>query len=119
MTNVYGVRTVVVGGRPESGPMQAVGGSRGAVLYTADDLDVDIDWVNGQMDLNNNTANETRYADLRSLYERESGMDNVYASFNLRDQIRENDTVPLQFKYEAANCRIYVSQTNPLSSASN
>jgi len=35
-----------------------------------------------------------------------------YAQINLRDQIRQGETVPLQFTYEAANCRIfYTAQT--------
>ena len=42
-------------------------------------------------------------------------MENVwvsYASLNIRDQIREGSDVPLQFAYEAANCRIfYTPQT--------
>jgi hypothetical protein len=35
-----------------------------------------------------------------------------YAQINLRDQIRKGETIPLQFTYEAANCRIfYTPQT--------
>lgn len=35
-----------------------------------------------------------------------------YAQINLRDQIRKGNTVPVQFIYEAANCRIfYTPQT--------
>ena len=30
-----------------------------------------------------------------------------YAQINLRDQIRKDETIPLQFTYEAANCRIF------------
>lgn len=37
-----GVRTVVAGGTPEYGPMQAVGGTRGAQSYTSVALDQDI-----------------------------------------------------------------------------
>lgn len=45
MTRVKGVRTVVVGGAPTPGPMQAVSGNRGAALYSSDDLDSDIGFV--------------------------------------------------------------------------
>ena len=34
-----GVKTIVAGGAPTTGPMQAVGGNRGAALYSADGLD--------------------------------------------------------------------------------
>lgn len=35
-----------------------------------------------------------------------------YAQINLRDQVRKGETIPLQFIYEAANCRIfYTPQT--------
>ncbi|KAF4541939.1 Peptidase S41 family protein [Lasiodiplodia theobromae] len=112
MTQQIGVRTLAVGGRPGAGPMQTASGSRGALEYTANDIDIDIDWVNGRMDLNDNAGNESAYGNLRPLRERDSGMWVSYAGFNLRDQIRENDTVPLQFKYEAANCRMYYTLDN-------
>ncbi|OJD30401.1 peptidase s41 family protein [Diplodia corticola] len=112
MTSQIGVRTIAVGGRPGQGPMQAAAGSRGALLYTASDIDVDIDWVNGRMDLNDNPSNESAYANLRPLRERDSGMWVSYAGVNLRDQIREADTTPLQFKYEAAHCRLYYTLDN-------
>lgn len=36
----------------------------------------------------------------------------THAGINLRDQMRPDDQVPLQFKYEAANCRIYFTLAN-------
>ena len=36
----------------------------------------------------------------------------IYGSFNLRDQIRKGEAIPLQFKYEAADCRIYYTKAN-------
>ena len=45
MHHQAGVRTVVAGGRPEPGPMQAVGGSRGAQVYDALALDEDIEFA--------------------------------------------------------------------------
>ena len=43
MMTQAGVRTVVVGGRPESGPMQAASGTRAAAMYTA--VDCRIYWT--------------------------------------------------------------------------
>ena len=34
-----GVKTVAVGGLPQAGPMQTASGTRGAQLYTAEDID--------------------------------------------------------------------------------
>lgn len=31
----------------------------------------------------------------------------AYASFNLRDQIRNGESTPLHFFYEATNCRLF------------
>ncbi|MCJ1394864.1 hypothetical protein MMC18_007744 [Xylographa bjoerkii] len=93
-----GVRTVVVGGRPSFGPMQALAGTRGARDYASDYLDTDIYFVS--------YFNTTAAANLpdRSL---ELVLD--VANFNLQDQIRRGQNFPLQFAYEAANCRIFLT----------
>ena len=103
MVHQAGVRTVVVGGIPGNGPMQAVSGSRGAAAYSADILDSDMEFASAI----NNTA-MTVLPQNRD----DSGMDVSFAGFNLRDQMRQNDTVPLQFQYEAADCRIYYTFAN-------
>ncbi|MCJ1465052.1 hypothetical protein MMC07_003668 [Pseudocyphellaria aurata] len=98
MHHEAGVRTVVAGGRPTYGPMQSPAQSRGARLYSTDNLDAHIEYVQALNDtasalLPNRTINRDLYVS--------------YASFNLRDQVRQDDHVPLQFQYEAANCRIF------------
>jgi hypothetical protein len=105
MTQQSGVRTVVVGGRPETGAMQAVSGTRGAASYSGDSLDIDI-----------NTAvlmNETAQASLPLRGDlTDSGMVVTWAGFNLRDQIAKNATLPNQMRYLPANCRIYWTFSN-------
>jgi hypothetical protein len=94
-----GVRTVVAGGRPTYGPMQSPGQSRGARMYGVDVLDWDIAFAQSinhnalPPALPNRTINQDVYI--------------TFASVNLRDQIRQNETTPLQFLYEAADCRIF------------
>lgn len=101
MHHEAGVRTVVAGGRPEIGPMQALAGSRGAQYYEAADLDIDIAFAE---DIN---ATVTPDLPNRNI---EFRID--VASFNLRDQVRRGENFPLQFAYEAADCRIfYTPQT--------
>ena len=100
MHHQAGVKTVVVGGKPSYGPMQAPAGTRGARSYTLGHLNQDI---NITKRLNNNTA--------ILLPARELDYWISYASVNLRDQIREDQAgIPLQFVYEAADCRIFYTK---------
>ena len=104
MTHQAGVRTVTVGGRPTTGPMQAVSGSRGARVYDASELDEDFEFVSDTIE---NTAAAALLPN-RS----DTGIWVNSAGINIRDQVRENDNTPLQFKYEAADCRIYYTLAN-------
>ncbi|KAJ4372492.1 hypothetical protein N0V83_004266 [Neocucurbitaria cava] len=101
-----GVRTIVAGGRPSAGPMQAVGGNRGAATYSATELDQDMAYARG-IDFSVDENVNASVPDVR-----DPGMYARYISVNLRDQIRQNETTPLQFKYEAADCRIYYTLAN-------
>jgi hypothetical protein len=104
MTRV-GVKTVVAGGRPQTGPMQAASGNRGAAIYATTDLDDDIEGAR-LLDL---LVDEP----VTSLPQvRDTGMNIQYATVNLRDQIRKDDKTPIQFKYEAADCRIFYTLAN-------
>ncbi|GAB7350679.1 hypothetical protein MBLNU459_g1242t1 [Dothideomycetes sp. NU459] len=102
MHHEAGVRTVAVGGRPSSGPMQAAAGTRGAAPYDAGSLDQDFAIASAISD------------DAAAALPVRNNSDFFYtfAGFNLRDQIRPNGTVPLQFLYDAANCRIYFTMAN-------
>lgn len=100
-----GARTIVAGGQPMLGPMQTVGGSRGAEQYDAASLDADIDQA---ITFNTSVASSlpTGRDDVDFIY--------TYAGFNLKDAIRKETPSgpPLQFTYEAADCRIfYTNQT--------
>lgn len=106
MMTQAGVKTVVAGGRPEKGPMQTASGTRGARSYDTYSLDSDMSFarsIDDTVDVNlNATVPEVR----------DSAIYINYAAFNLRDQIGKSDTTPLQFKYEAADCRIYYTVAN-------
>jgi hypothetical protein len=82
--------------------MQAPAGSRGALDYDTDTLDANIDFA--QRLLQNESSPDANF-----LPNRTEAMDVFvyFADINLRDQIRKGETVPLQFAYEAADCRIY------------
>jgi hypothetical protein len=101
------VRTVVAGGSPSYGPQQAPALSRGAQVMSSDVLDSNIEFAQeilqalGDPD-SNFYPNRTEALDVYV----------TFASINLRDQIRKDEDVPVQFVYEAADCRIfYTPQT--------
>ena len=97
MHHETGVRTVVAGGHPNPGPMQTASGSRGAQFYTAELIDIDI------------SAAESINASTNDLLPDRS-VDTFITSIgiNLRDQIRQDQPdVPVQFLYDAADCRIF------------
>lgn len=93
--------------------MQAASGTRGALAYSARLLDNDLAWA-GLLDA---TANRTFPNIPPNNQYRDSGIWTTSFGINLRDQIREDelgrdDAVPLQFKYEAADCRLYYTLYN-------
>ncbi|CAO2651399.1 Nn.00g039690.m01.CDS01 [Neocucurbitaria sp. VM-36] len=105
-----GVKTIVAGGAPTTGPMQAVGGNRGAALYSADGLDRHLNQLSSL-----SKTDDAVLASVPQLLDtgyRDSGVYTTVLGVNLRDQIRGSDPVPLQFKYEAADCRIFYTLGN-------
>ena len=92
-----GARTVVAGGRPELGPMQFASGSRGAQSYYNVDLDSDIEFA------------QTVNASITPVQQDSSLIDFYinFAQLNIKDSIRKGENFPLQFSYEAADCRIF------------
>lgn len=99
MHHQSGVRTVVAGGRPELGPVQAVGGNRGAQAYTALSIDEEIE-----------VAEILNTSLTGVLPDRTVGNFVNFAEFNIKDAVRPGETFPLQFAYEAATCRIFYTQ---------
>ena len=80
--------------------MQAIGSVRGSQAYTQESLNTDFARLRSQ------GLNDSRLPDPRDYYKVKA------AGFNLRDTVRGNDTFPLQFEYEPADCRIfYTPQT--------
>ncbi|KAJ4351873.1 uncharacterized protein N0V89_007217 [Didymosphaeria variabile] len=106
MAHQAGVKTLVVGGRPATGPMQAASGSRGARLYSSEALDYDFSNVNDTV--------EDFDAFARLPQRGNNDLFINFAGFNIRDQIRkgDEDNIPVQFKYDAADCRLYYSLQN-------
>lgn len=97
-----GVRTIVAGGRPEAGPMQAVSGTRSAASYSAANLENDFYFARAVNDI----------VDSQGPPDYDTEVLVSYAGISLREQVRANDTKSLQFQYLAADCRIYYTLQN-------
>ncbi|KAJ5738485.1 hypothetical protein N7493_001640 [Penicillium malachiteum] len=98
MHHEAGVRTVVVGDRPDSTPMQAPSGTRGAASYNNLNMDFDI-----------SNAHAVNTHDTTLAINRTQAFHISQATVNLRDQVRRDhpSNTPLQFRYEPADCRIF------------
>lgn len=96
-----GVRTVVAGGLPEDGPMQAAAGTRGEVSYDLSQIDHDI-----------HSASQYDESASKDLPDTHEPIWVISGSVNLRDRLRPGDDEPLQFKYMPATCRIFYTLDN-------
>ncbi|KAG9228754.1 hypothetical protein BJ875DRAFT_525594, partial [Amylocarpus encephaloides] len=98
-----GVKMVVVGGRPETGPMQGVTGVRGSQVASGMEFGV---YINTAISLNK-TANFKELPNTKITIPIHL-KDSEAISLNSRNQIRKSkQDTPLQFVYQAAHCRIW------------
>lgn len=97
-------RTISVGGNPRTGPMQTASGTRGAASYLSRNIDIDYNVLR-------DTIQDTEAANRLPLTFDPDMRLNI-AQINIRDQMRENNTYPLQFIYDASDCRIFYTLKN-------
>lgn len=114
-----GVRTVTFGGRPKEAPMQGVGGVKGGES-------LGINYINGYVQQANKLISAAAKTSSQLLTEDEwkkfnassPSLDTSYAwsgNVNLRDEYdQDDDKTPLQFVYEAAECRLFYTIDNYL-----
>ncbi|KAF1346605.1 hypothetical protein BDV97DRAFT_400517 [Delphinella strobiligena] len=110
MRQQAGVKTIALGGRPNTDIIQAVGGVKGTHVEDYDYIIKAVEMVfqygnSYQRDLWNKTSLGTYSA----LFRHRS---RTIPVVNARDGIRQDDLeeVPLQFRYEPANCRIFYTK---------
>jgi hypothetical protein len=97
-----GVKSVVVGSRPEYGPMQAVSGVRGSQVYSTDSMQEIFSAITSV------NASNAPFFPSADNYNPPINVDVESVEFNIRNQIRRSaPDVPLQFTYQAADCRIF------------
>ncbi len=102
------VQFIVVGGRPQTGPMQAIGGVKGTQIYPfstiAGWVDIFDDPSNHYISLANGTIWENfTYEPLLREFDFSGGGVNGRNHFRMDDETN----TPLQFVYEAADCRMW------------
>ncbi|KAK5117002.1 hypothetical protein LTR62_006723 [Meristemomyces frigidus] len=104
MNHDAGVRNVVLGGRPQYGPMQTPSGSRIAYDYTL--YEMDADFANAQYidaAIKNGTSGVSQVNRTnQDVFVYDGGV-------SLCAQVREGDTTPLAMQYLAADCRIFLT----------
>lgn len=112
------VKSITMGGRPQAGPIQYIGGVKGSQVFNLPALMLYIDGFYDNADgasvkAANTTGLKTlfelgEYVQLRSAYP-VGPQASEAVSFNLENSIAEGDatTTPLQFVYEAADCRLW------------
>jgi hypothetical protein len=103
LTREQGVRTIALGGRPLQAPMQAVGGVKGSLVQEWSIIGL---LANVSMQLAED-AGEIRIPDgVPNLVGSTLNPDAMSGSLNLFNAYtRNNSDMPVQFLYEAANCR--------------
>ncbi|PYI03164.1 peptidase S41 family protein [Aspergillus sclerotiicarbonarius CBS 121057] len=119
-----GVKSLVFGGRPQYGPMAAMGGVRGGESLTSTTIDAYVDtaleYAIEQSEAGTPVISEQQIARLNSTPEttdmpyKWSGLElnfrNAYAP--------DNSLVPLQFVFDAADCRLFYTYENLVKPAS-
>jgi hypothetical protein len=114
MVNIGNVRTLVFGGVPGSSPMQIMGGVRGAQSQSAIGI---ASFVQDALNVGNTdllTAAEFQEANAtvpRALERWPYTINDI--NVNLRNAYqKDDDELPQQFQYQAADCRLYYTAEN-------
>ncbi|CAD6453756.1 e8157b09-e894-4fb8-b380-ee9cd711d897 [Sclerotinia trifoliorum] len=99
-----GVKSIAFGGRPNSDPIQGVGGIKGAQVSEFSDI---YSYAQRAISSPNATPEDIAILNRLTTYPIDRSTDSV---INLRDAIlpgNEDDGVPAQYVYEEADCRLY------------
>ena len=114
LKNQGAVRTIAIGGRPQPGPMQGVGGTKGAQVFSWDDIQVRMQAIyflgSPEQQKQWDTMDLGKTAFAQQLFKRSAySGGQIAGGINLKDNLRLNDEsgVPLEFMYEAADCRMW------------
>ncbi|CZR62937.1 uncharacterized protein PAC_12834 [Phialocephala subalpina] len=121
LTRQAGIKTVVVGGRPQNAPMQAIGGTKGSLAQPFAQIQQLSQAVYNASEYIPSSLLELANSTLPGLNPLPLGANSATAlkswSVNGADNIPRGDDlqIPLQFVFEPANCRIFYSESTVLS----
>lgn len=112
LKNTAGVKAVTVGGRPENKPIQTITGSKGGEvipLITFPQYAGVLVNISGPVGLSSVKSNDATLAALANTPQIALRVGDSSSRAQSQDQIRKGDktATPLQFIYEAADCRIF------------
>ncbi|KAI0517821.1 hypothetical protein F5B22DRAFT_101443 [Xylaria bambusicola] len=116
MINTGGVRSLTFGGRPRFEPMQVMGGVRGAQSLAFSDLDTEIAEAIERISDNRSIFSQEQVDLAQKVWPR--GLQNLPlpingGGVNLRNAYQEGaDHLPLQFDYQASDCRLFYTAQN-------
>lgn len=105
MVQQSGVRTIAVGGRPQSGPMVPVGGTKGTLLMPSQFMQLLAQYAVAEF-----ADSRQEQRDWARFVPNPFAINYADAGVNFQDNIRvgkESAGVPTQFLNDTANCRIY------------
>ncbi|KAI9925877.1 hypothetical protein MW887_005683 [Aspergillus wentii] len=115
-----GVKSLVFGGRPQDGPMQAIGGVKGSQAAEQQTFDLFVSEAQGlQAASVENGEPLLTPEEMKRFNETVPGLKDLALpgkfNVNLKNQYASEDSiVPLQFVYEAADCRLFYTAENIL-----
>ena len=104
------VQSISIGGRPQTGPSQAVGGTKGAQVFPLSSFLI---WIELFRNGTNFYGSEgTIFENLTDLVYQRSSTRSPPGAVNGRNNFRIGDdtATPLQFVYEASDCRMWWTQ---------
>ncbi|KAI0909550.1 hypothetical protein F4823DRAFT_638737 [Ustulina deusta] len=116
MTNAGGVRALTFGGRPRSEPMQVMGGVRGAQSLALADLDTELIAAVARVKHDPSLFTQEQVRLAQEVWP--NGLKNLPlpvngGGVNLRNAYQEGaDHLPLQFDYQASDCRLFYTAKN-------
>ncbi|KAF2810488.1 uncharacterized protein BDZ99DRAFT_498614 [Mytilinidion resinicola] len=112
LKNVAGVKSVVIGGRPQTGPMQALGGTKGGeVISTVQVQKYGEIMLEATKLLGATTLSGTVIEKLANTNQALVRIGDGQSCIQTQDEIRKGDDTeaPLQYTYEAADCRLWLT----------
>ncbi|KAF1998183.1 hypothetical protein P154DRAFT_263693 [Amniculicola lignicola CBS 123094] len=104
------VKTLAIGGRPETGPMQPVGGTKGSLVLQAEYLTALSVYI-----VQNFANSRSEARDWAEFLPNGFAINAADATVNFQDNIRkglENDGMPTQFLNDSASCRVWYTPEN-------